>query len=370
MLYVDMPNARDIASLVAVRAPVCLSIYLKTTPVTHEIEASKIQFSNLARQAMDQLAGQNLPKSMLNDVQELLDEVLEDDNLWRYQANTLAIFVTPDSLRTFRLANHIESRLEVADRFNIKPLLRSTTFEHSAYVIALSEKGLRLIEVFADLPPEEIEDASLPSGTMYSELANRDRRDNSESGGEHIKRNILKFSRLLDTALAPLLQHSDIPVIVMAAQPIASIFHNQCSAQNLLPQIITGSPDRVPLHEIASQAREVLQKHYQTQVEDLREHYQLRFQSRRASDKLEEVARAATFAAVETLYIDIDSSLMGAIDEVSGVVDYSPAQGVASYNLVSEITRRALLSGAKVMALRKDDMPSPADVAATLRFPI
>lgn len=80
----------------------------------------------------------------------------------------------------------------------------------------------------------------------------------------------------------------------MAAQPIASIFHNICSAENLMPQIIFHSPDRLSLGDIAAAARNVLNAHYQSRVEEFDEHYQSRLRNRRASNMLEEVARAAT----------------------------------------------------------------------------
>ena len=368
MFHVDIPTTRDIASLFGLRSEACVSIYLKTTPVTHEIEASKIEFSNLIRQAISELETQGLDKRTVWEIQDVLDEVQQDDILWRYQAHTLAVFATPDSVRTFRLANLIDSRVEVSDRFNIKPLLRSTTFDQSAYVIAVSENGMRLIEIFADLPPEEIKDPNFPEH-LYSEVTRRSRKD-VKAGDEDLKRAITKYSRLIDAAIAPLLKHSDIPVIVMAAQPIASIFHNLCTAKNLLPQIISCSPDRIPLHEIAAAAREVLQGHYASKIEELHELYEARFQKRRATDKLEEVARAATIGSVETLYIDIDSEAIGTIDESTGAVNYHPAEGTIQYNLVGEITRRAFSSGAHVIALRRADIPRGVEVAATLRFPI
>lgn len=368
MFHVDIPTTRDIASLFGLRAEACVSIYLKTTPITHEIEACKIEFSNLIRQAIHQLEAQGLDKHHVKQIQELFEEVQQDDVLWRNQAHTLAVFATPDSIRTFRLANLINSRIEVSDRFNIKPLLRSTTFDQSAYVIAVSENSMRLVEIFADLPPEEIKDPNFPEH-LYSDMTRRSRKD-MKSGDEDLKRDIAKYSRLIDAAIAPLLKHSDIPVIVMAAQPIASIFHNLCTANNLLPQIISCSPDRIPLHDIATAARTVLQGHYQSKIEALHERYTARFQKRRATDKLEEIARAATLGSIETLYIDIDGKASGCIDENTGEIDYHPAEGTIQYNLVGEITRRAFLSGAQVIALRQSDMPAAAEVAATLRFPI
>jgi hypothetical protein len=42
-------------------------------------------------------------------------------------------------VRTFRLPNRLTSRLEVSDRFHLKPLLRSVTFLQAAFVLALAQ---------------------------------------------------------------------------------------------------------------------------------------------------------------------------------------------------------------------------------------
>jgi hypothetical protein len=52
--------------------------------------------------------------------------------------------------------------VEVSDRFHLKPLLRAITFPHEAFVLALSENAVRLVEVFADLPPQQITVHELP----------------------------------------------------------------------------------------------------------------------------------------------------------------------------------------------------------------
>ena len=41
-----------------------------------------------------------------------------------------------------------------------------------------------------------------------------------------------------------------------------------------------------------------------------------------------------------------------------------------TYGIVDEIAARALLSGASVLGVRKEDIPGGASLAAILRFPI
>lgn len=162
MHYVDMPTAKEIGDLNLLRADACVSIYLPTTPLTREIEQSKIALGNLVKKAISQLEANGFEKRRIWSLQEQFDELLADDEFWNHQASSLAILATPESLRTYRMANKLKEIVEVSDRFHLKPLLRAITFSHAAYVLALSENAVRLIAVSADLPPREVEVPNLP----------------------------------------------------------------------------------------------------------------------------------------------------------------------------------------------------------------
>lgn len=156
MYYVDMPSAEEIGDLNLVRSDACISIYLPTTPISRDIEPSRINLGNLVKKAIAQLETAGCDKRHIVALQEQFAELLADDDFWNHQANSLAILITPESLRTYRMANKLTDIVEVSDRFHLKPLLRAITFPHAAHILALSENAVRLIEVSADLPAREI----------------------------------------------------------------------------------------------------------------------------------------------------------------------------------------------------------------------
>ncbi|HSH28075.1 MAG TPA: hypothetical protein VK972_09990, partial [Wenzhouxiangella sp.] len=162
MFYLDMPDTGEIAELDRVRADACVSIYLPTTPISREIEPARIQLGNLARTAITQLEEAGLDKRRIWPLEERFEALRDDTEFWNYQARSLAILATPDSLRTYRLANRIGEIVEVSDRFHLKPLLRAITFSHSAFVLALSEKSTRVIELSASEPAVEVDIRDLP----------------------------------------------------------------------------------------------------------------------------------------------------------------------------------------------------------------
>ena len=95
MLYVDIPTSGDIKALSSYRGEACVSIYLRTTPLTRDAQADRIELKNLAKEAVQQLQAADTDKRQITDIAEQLDDLVDDDVFWRFQAHSLAIFATP-----------------------------------------------------------------------------------------------------------------------------------------------------------------------------------------------------------------------------------------------------------------------------------
>jgi hypothetical protein len=88
MLYVDIPSLADLKSLAPHRGDICVSIYLPTTPVSQETAGDRIELKNLARQASHQLEAAKADKRRVAALMEHLDDLVDDDEFWRFQART------------------------------------------------------------------------------------------------------------------------------------------------------------------------------------------------------------------------------------------------------------------------------------------
>lgn len=373
MLHVDIPTRSEIVSLNKVRASACVSIYLGTTPLTQQADASRIELGNLARQAREQLEAVGLDKRQLAALMEQLDEVREDDEFWSVQANSLAILATPGTLRTFRLATALKSLVEVSDRFHLKPLLRAITFPQSAFVLALSENAVRLVEVHADLPARTVKVDGLPkdaaSAAGKSTLNDRTASTRIQaSEGQNIR--FMQYARKVDAALRPFLAGLDTPLILAATGRLVSVFRSVNSYPHLLPDGIEDSPDRITDADLAEAARPVLDKAYAAEIETVKALFETRSAEGRATTDLSDAARAATFGAIDTLLVDIDTVVHGSVDETTGALRLSDDADATSYGVVDEIAGRALAHGARVMGVRKADLPGEGELAAILRFAV
>jgi hypothetical protein len=358
-LHIDIPTRAQIAALLEARADAGVSIYLPTSPLPQDAEAARIEFKNLAAEALRQLDGNAA-------VREQLDDLAEDEAFWRSLASSLAVFATPDSLRTFRLPNRLTSMVEVSDRFHVKPLLRSVTFPQVALVLALAQNSVRVIEVAGDVPASELEVADMPAD-LVSTLPQRTARGRFQ-GAEAEKVRMRQYARAVDRALRPLA--SDLPLILAAAEPLASIFRSVNGSAHLLPEGIAGNPEAMSAAELADAARPILDALYASELVEVRRRFERRAEQGRGATDLTDVARAATFGAVETLMTDIDEVVPGFVDADSGAITLDRVDDAANYGVVDEIARRVLESGGRVLALRREDIPAADGVAAILRYPV
>lgn len=372
MLYVDVPTLPEIRALIAKRADACVSIYVPTTPQTQHVSASRITFANLAKTALQQLEASGLDKRRRAALDTELDALRQDDAFWRVQAHSLAVLATPDGVRTFRLATTVTEAVEVSDRFLLKPLLRAIAFPQNAFVLALSENAVRIIDVSADLPPKEVQVPGMPESAAdavgrasVNNLTQNTRIANAE--GQTVL--LRQYARQVDAALRKVLSGRETPLILAATDPLGSIFRAVNTYPVLLAEGLSASPDRMSDGELAGAVRSMLDGHYAGEVEEAKALYEERFGQGRATTDIGLAARAATFGAVELLLVDINEVVPGTVDEIDGSVSLASEASGTVYDVIDEIAGRAILAGAKVLAVRRrEDIPDGAVLAATLRY--
>lgn len=373
MLYVDIPTQSDLKMLVATRDHVCVSIFVSTTAQTQHVGASRIAFANLAKQALQQISAVGIDKRRLALLEAEFSALREDEDFWRTQANSLAVLATPDKLRTYRLATSVSDRLEVSDRFYLKPLMRALAFPQHAFVLALSENAARLVEIFPDHPPQLMRISDLPDDAAsaanrasINNLSQNTRIANAEGEGVLLR----QYARKVNAAIGRALAGRSTPLILAATQPLAPIFRAASTLPTLLDEGIVTSPDRLTDADLASEARKILDVYYANEIKAAVALYETRFGDDRATADLSRAARAATFGAIDTLLVDIEQMIPGRLDDADGSLTLLKEAGPASYDVVDEIASRAFASGARVLAVRTADLPGGGPVAAILRYSV
>lgn len=372
-LHTDIPSRRQIERLLEARGDRLVSIYLPTSPITPEADAARIAFKNLADEAVSRLGEDGLDAADRETIEQEFEDLHDDFEFWTLQAHSLAVFADPHGLRTFRLPNRLTAAVQVADRYYVKPLLRTVTFPQTAFVLALAEGSVRLLEATPDMPTFEVRVPDLPddAADAAGKASITDRSPSRRlQGSEGRKTLVRSYARAVDRALRAVLVGRDVPLILAATEPIDAIFRSVNSYPHLAARSLPGSPETSSDAKLGEAAREILDGLYADQLRDLTDQFEQRSAAGRTAVEINDLGRAATFGAVETLLADIDAKLSGRLDEESGAVSLDDAESAGDYGIVDELCRRVILAGGMVLAVRADDVPGGGPAAAILRYPV
>jgi hypothetical protein len=391
MLHIDIPTLAEFKALAQIKGETCVSLYLPTSPLGGSARTNRTAFKDIAKEALSQLKEAGTDKKKISVFEERFEhlagaehDVQDDDKIrklqrakpdpvesfWRYQANGLAVLATPSMMRTFRLPNRPRPLAEVADRFHLTPLIRAMTSPHDVFVLALAEESVRLIHAFANFPPERLQIPELPRNAEEATRrpsvhvrAPRGRLQNLE--GEKVL--LHQYARKVDQAVRSALAGQDKPLVLAAAEPLASIFRSVNTYPRLAAETIEGNPDLKTDAELEDVAIPILDRLYSHELKAVIALYD-ELKPRRATTDVSYAAHAATAGVIDQLLVDLDAVIPGLVSDIDGSVTYSASDDAETYSVVDEVARRALCTGARVLGARKEEMPERAPLAAILRY--
>jgi Bacterial archaeo-eukaryotic release factor family 11 len=166
-------------------------------------------------------------------------------------------------------------------------------------------------QIAADLPPAVVRVDGLPKDAA-SAVGRASVNDRSPSGriqgSEGQKVLLRQFARKIDHALRGLLTGSDIPLVLAASEPLASIYH-------LATAGIDGSPVHSTDAQLADRTRALLDGLNRDEIAQWKKAFVARDNEGRATTDIAHAARAATYGAVETMLVDIDEVIPGTVGE-------------------------------------------------------
>lgn len=356
-IHTDIPTRAQIDDLLLTRSPGSISIYLPVGRSVAERRADRTRLATLIDEAIEEARGVGAwGRGDEAEFTDALRAVVDDEEFWERQADTLAVFADLDGIRTFRLPNRLTELVAVSDRFHVKPLMRSVTFPQAAHLLVLAAGSVRLLEIAPDIPPVEIRLDELPRDAW-------DPRSNKVVMAR--ERN---YVRQIEHAVRGVVNGSGLPLILAATETIAAAYRRVNTAPGLVVDRIAGNPEESTDAELAASARTILDDVYRRQLSELVDLFDERIPQGRVAIDVAEIAVLATRGAVDTLVFDMDAHVPGQVDEESGEVTFAGADDISTYGVIDEIARRVHLMNGRVLAVRADDVPGGGPVAAVLRY--
>ncbi|MGF1542066.1 MAG: hypothetical protein ACFCU5_16745 [Pleurocapsa sp.] len=369
MLYKDTIGDKQFLKLAA-RRGICISIFLPTTPLSQDAQADSIVLKNLSKAAIEQVE-KIANKQQVKASQNYLEELQKDREFWRFQAYGLGILVTPESIQTYRLAYPVAKAAEVSDRFYLKPLI-SALQPMAAYVLAISQKSVKLYEFTPSQALESLDVADLPVdfSDVTKRTLQRDRaavgRLQGDEGAEILQR---QFLRAIELAVRPVVSGSNMPLILATTQEFQSMYRSFNSYEMLADQGIDGSVEGLPEEEIRQATIPIVKQLRQKQIQQWVELYYQRQKESRTSTDLATIGKLVIRGQISHLLVDIDTVQYGTLSEL-GEITTSDTRSAATYDLIDEIIIRVIENGGEIMVVHQaDNAPKELmPMAAILRW--
>ena len=381
----DLFSQKNLRELGAHRQAPCISFFMPTTRgVGHE---DKIRWKNLVKEAEQQLTagGWRGPevKSLLGPARELLDNA----PFWLNVSRGVAMFLSPELARSFRLPQAFDEQVIVADHFQVKPLLPLLTGDGRFYLLALSQKNVRLLlgtrqtleEVNLQGVPTSFDEALRydeieVSRTVHTHPAAGGRAREAIAHGHGVgidssKEGLLEFCQRVDRGLQPLLRQ-EAPLVLAGVDYLLAIFRQANTYAHLMPQDIPGHPDRLSLPELRERAWLLVQPYFTQARDEALALYQRLVGTEHTGDDLAKIVVAARQGKIQFLLVAPDREKWGRLDSIEQDVEIHEQRAPGDEDLVNLAAVLTLSHKGTVYAVQPTQLPERVDLAAIFWLPV
>jgi hypothetical protein len=387
----DILNRAELEQLMRKEQQWCVSIYLPTHRTGTDAQQDPLRLRNLLRGAKNRLSDQGVGRRDVHKMLEPASKLLQEPYFWQHQSDGLAVFLSTNGVRRYRLPLNFEELVVVDDHFHITPLLPLFTGDGQFYILALSQNKIRLLngtrdsvsEVdigqvggsLAEAIPSADHQMSLQlhtSGTTGGMMGSGSVTFHGQAGGsdESAKNELLRYFRLVSDGLTEFLQEDRRPLVLAGVEYLLPIYKEANRYPNLIDLVIKGNPDLLSADELHKSAWDILGPLFQAaQEEAVAQYQQLAGQaSARVADKLEKILPAAYNGQVETLFIATEMQQWGSFDPVTNEIKLHDQMETGDELLLDLVAVQTYLKGGIVYVMEAEKVPAGTNASAVLRY--
>jgi hypothetical protein len=368
-----------------------VSIFMSTFRMGKAIRQNRIRLKNLLREAEAQLLTDNMRSPEVQAILAAPNKLLTDDYFWRHQSDGLALFCSKDDFYVYRVPLNFEELIVVADRFHIKPLLVLFQNDGRFYVLALSQKQIRLL-LGTRYSVDEVDLAGVPSSLtealqfddperqLQFQTGTRTPRGRGDRpaifhghgvGTNNAKTNLLRYFHKVDKGLGEILQVESAPLILAGVEYLLPIYQEANSYPYLISEYLAGNPDTIQAAELHTQGWQLVRPYFAAkQKEDLeRLHQFIGTGSELVSTDLNAVVPAAVEGRVEKLFVPLGNQVWGDYNPDDRTIEVRKKPTPQTLDLLDFTAAHTVLNGGEVYVLPKEQMPGETLIAGMFRYP-
>lgn len=351
-------------------------------------EKNRIILKDLVFEAEKQLRDRDLRNPEIDRRLEPLRRMIDDARMWPACCDGLAIFLDDDNnLQIFGVPLKLDPRATVSTRYNLEPLVELLSEDGRIYILALSQPGVRLIEVsqsgyrlleWEDLParlsqvmqteagprPLHFHSAGPPTGEAPTSIFHSATEDMSQVVQSKLRAAMAR----IDEALDPHLRPERAPLVLAGTPKLVGLYREASKYPYLLAEYINGSPEHINPADLAEKARALVRPHAEQRRRQVLEAYGTAAAHDRGSHDVGEIVLASFAARVETLLTDLVSDIWGKVDPTRPAVDIHTRREPDDDELTNLAAVQTLRHDGRVFIIPQPQMPEQSPLAAIYRY--
>jgi hypothetical protein len=383
----DLLTKERLESLMSTGGDQLVSLYMPAHRLPNEAEQDPIRLKNLLTKAEEQLKEQGMRTPTARALLQPAQALMGNSAFWRHQSDGLALFLAPKEAHIMRLPLRFRELVVVGEFWHVKPLLPLFAGDGRFYVLALSQKAVRLLEGTRDSIAELVLD------NVPTSLAEALRFDDPESqlqfhtstaapgggtrravfhghgvGKDDEKSDLLRYFHQIDRGLQEILRNERAPLVLAGVDYLLPIYRETNEYRWLLDDVLTGNYDDPRPEELHAEAWPLVEPVFASQREEAKQRFQQLSNSELATTNLKQIVEVAHQGRVETLFVPLGQRQWGRYDPSAGRIELFADHQPGARDLLDLAAVQTYLNSGVVFAIEPAEMPNSATVAAILRY--
>jgi len=386
----DLLSKDDLGTLLESRPGWHVSIFIPTRHRGAETQQNAIRCKTLLRQAEERLLANGLRPQEVQELVQPVHQLLGNQVFWQRQSQGLALFLGPQIFRGYSVPLPLDELVVVAPRFHSTPLLPLLSGDGHFFVLALSQKEIRLLRG-TQYSIDEVELPGVPQG-----VAEALRYDDIEKRGHHYPGSqgrpaggvsplaghgvgiddathepndaILRYFQQVDSGLRTFLRDQHAPLVLAGVEYLLPIFRRANTYSHLLEEGVTGNPEGLRPDELRERAWPIVQPRFQRAQQAAADQYHHLVGTGRATGDISAIVTAAYDGRIDTLFVAVNVQQWGVFRPETREVEVHQEAVAGDEDLLDVAAAYTLSRRGTVYAVAPEYIPEATPAAAILRY--
>ena len=368
---------------------ICVSLYMPTFRTGRtDVQQNPVRLKKLLKEAEDRLEKIGLKRTETDKYLKQARALLDDSSFWVNMSDGLAVFLSLDYFRYFRLSIPLPEMVVVGNRFQISPLLPVLATDQWFYVIAISQNSVRLLHCnrfsYDELDIKGKIPLSLSDAMQFDDIkgAEKDHAHYSVtelSGGSVAmphsaevdvnKNNLLQFFYQVDKGLQNGFIKDEIaPLVIVSVDYLFPIYKKANTYKYLFNKAVEGNPDRISSSELHKLGFGIVEPYMLKKQDEAIRQY-IKFAGKgRTTDILESIVSEAYQGKIQSLLIAENQRKWGKYDTFTDKVEIHEKEESCDIDLLDFAAAQTIARGGEVHVIPEGKMPGDVSAAAVLRY--